>query len=68
MRGVRYLYDDKGKKTAVLIDLAHNSALWEELLDVALAQSRATERTESWSTVRGRLERTGRLKRALKSA
>lgn len=58
MRGVRYLYDDMGKKTAVLIDLARNSALWEELLDVALAQSRATERTERGSTVRGRLQRT----------
>ena len=68
MRGVRYLYDDKGKKTAVLIDLQRNSALWEELLDVALAQSRASERTESWRTVRSRLERTGRLKRTLKSA
>lgn len=68
MRGVRYLYDDKGKKTAVLIDLARHSALWEELLDVALAQSRATERTESWRTVRGRLERSGRLKRSLKTA
>lgn len=35
MRGVRYLYNAKGKRTAVLIDLQRNSALWEELLDVA---------------------------------
>jgi hypothetical protein len=68
MRGVRYLYNAKGKRTAVLIDLQRNSALWEELLDVAVARTRATEPTERWSTVRGRLERAARLKPTLKSA
>lgn len=68
MRGVRYLYNAKGKRTAVLIDLERNSALWEDLFDVALARTRAAEPTESWSTVRRRLERAGRLKRTLTSA
>ncbi|MDP9176181.1 MAG: hypothetical protein M3O61_00720 [Gemmatimonadota bacterium] len=60
MRGVRYLYNSKGKKTAVLIDLERNSALWEDLLDVAVARLREKEPTESWKSVRRRLERNGR--------
>lgn len=62
MRGVKYLYNARGKKTAVLIDLERNSALWEDFLDVAVARVREKEPTESWSTVRRRLERSGRLK------
>jgi len=62
MRGVKYLYNAKGKRTAVLIDLQRNTALWEDLLDVAVARVREKEPTESWTAVRSRLERTGRLK------
>lgn len=61
MRGVKYLYNAKGKATAVMIDLERNRALWEDLFDVALARGRAAEPTENWGTVRRRLERAGRL-------
>ncbi len=64
MRGVKYLYNAKGKRTAVLIDLERSAALWEDLLDVAVARVREKEPTESWTAVRRRLERTGRLKPA----
>jgi hypothetical protein len=59
---VRYLYNAKGKRTGVFIDLARNRALWEDVFDIALARSRAGERTVAWMTVRRRLERQGRLK------
>jgi hypothetical protein len=62
MRGVKYLYNARGKKTAVLIDLEHYGNVWEDLLDVALARTRDGERTERWTVVRRRLERAGRLK------
>lgn len=68
MRGVKYLYNAKGKRTAVLIDLEQNPSLWEDLFDVALARSRAHEATESWVTVRRRLARAGRLTPARKRA
>lgn len=68
MRGVKYLYNAKGKRTAVLIDLEQNPSLWEDLFDVALARSRADEPTENWTTVRRRLERAGRLTPARKRA
>ena len=67
MRGVKYLYNASGKRTGVLIDLERNRALWEELFDVALARSRAGERTVAWTSVRRRLERRGRLKPATKN-
>jgi hypothetical protein len=62
MRGVQYLYNAKGKRTGVFIDLERNRALWEDVFDIALARSRAGERTVAWTTVRRRLERRGRLK------
>jgi len=62
MRGVKFLYNAHGKRTGVLIDLERNRALWEDLFDVALARTRAGERTVPWTTVRRRLERQGRLK------
>lgn len=66
LRGLKYLYNAKGKRTAVLIDLEQNPALWEDLFDVALARSRANEPTEPWATVRRRLERANRLAPARK--
>ena len=62
MRGVRYLYNAHGKRTGVFIDLERSRALWQDLFDVALARTRARERTVAWSAVRRRLERQGRLK------
>ena len=41
MRGVQFLVDDDGEKTAVLIDLKKNAELWEDFYDVAVASSRA---------------------------
>ena len=55
MRGVQFLVDDDGEKTAVLIDLKKNARLWEDFYDIALARSRATEPRESLESVKRRL-------------
>ena len=55
MRGVQYLVDGDGERTAVLIDLKKNAQLWEDFYDVAVAKSRATEPRESLKSVRRRL-------------
>ena len=39
MKGVQYLIDEKGNKTAVLIDLKKNAELWEDFFDLALSSS-----------------------------
>ena len=63
MRGVKFLFDAKGKKTAVLIDLKSNGGLWEDLLDAAIARRRARDPRESLASVRRRLQGNGELKR-----
>jgi len=50
MTGVQFLVDDKGQKTAAVIDLKHHADLWEEFSDAALARRRATEcRAKRWN-------------------
>jgi len=60
MRGVQFLVDDDGEKTAVLIDLKKNADLWEDFYDVAVARSRAKEPRESLESVRRRLRLRGK--------
>ncbi|MBA4073198.1 MAG: hypothetical protein C0497_15460 [Gemmatimonas sp.] len=64
LRGVKYLHNAAGDRTAVVIDLRRHRGLWEDFVDVALAKERAVEPTESLAAVRARLRRTGRLKRS----
>jgi hypothetical protein len=58
MRGVRFVVDESGKKTAVQIDLKQNRELWEDFYDAALARSRADEPRETLDEVKRRLKRT----------
>ena len=60
MRGVQFLVDGEGRKTAVLIDLKKNAQLWEDFYDVALARSRAKEPRESLESVKRRLLRNSK--------
>ena len=64
MRGVKFLVDKKGKKTAVVLDLRRNAALWEDVFDSALARERASEPREPLASVRRKLQRAGKLKRS----
>jgi hypothetical protein len=64
LRGMKYICDAAGRRTAVVIDLRHNRALWEEFVDAATARSRAREPREPLAKVRTRLVRAGRLKRS----
>ncbi len=60
MRGVQFLVDNDGEKTAVLIDLKKNSQLWEDFYDVAVAKSRINEPRESLESVKRRLGLRGK--------
>jgi hypothetical protein len=61
MRGVRYLIDESGKKTGVLIDLEKHGEIWEDFYDRAVAEARKKEPRESIATVRKRIaKRSGR--------
>ena len=57
MKGVQFLVDEKGEKTAVLIDLKRHSELWEDFYDQALARARESEPRESLASVKKRLRK-----------
>jgi hypothetical protein len=49
MKGIRFLVDDKGNRTEVLIDLKTHAGLWEDFQDLALARSRENHSNRSRS-------------------
>lgn len=63
MKGVRYMVDDAGEKTAVVIDLRLLGDVWEDIYDSLIAQKRRAEPRESLTSVKQRLQRAGKLRR-----
>jgi hypothetical protein len=61
MKGIQFVVDDKGEKTAVLIDLQKYGELWEDFYDCLIAQARADEPRESLAEVRAQLRQQGKL-------
>jgi len=59
---VQFIVDQRGNKTAVVIDLKKNAELWEDFYDRALARSRESEPRDTLESVKKRL---GRRKRRL---
>ncbi|MCY2952290.1 MAG: type II toxin-antitoxin system Phd/YefM family antitoxin [Planctomycetota bacterium] len=57
MKGVSYLVDEAGNKTAVILNLRDHRRLWEDIHDRLLIASRQGERRESLAQVRKRLSR-----------
>ena len=55
MKGVQFLVDENGNKSAVLIDLKKSRDLWEDFYDRAVALSREPEPRESLESVKARL-------------
>jgi hypothetical protein len=60
MKGIQFLVDEKGERSAVLIDLKKHSRLWEDFYDRAIARSRKGEPRESLESVKKRLLRLRR--------
>ena len=44
MTGIQFVTDEKGRKTAVLIDLKRHRAIWEDFWDGVVAESRRKEK------------------------
>jgi hypothetical protein len=55
MKGVRFVVDEAGQKTDVIINLKASPELWEDIYDRSLALKRATEPRESLASVKRRL-------------
>ena len=70
MDGIKFVVDEKGNRTAVLIDLVaikQHQELWEDFYDALLAAQRADEPRESLETVKAKLRASGKLRRSLRS-
>ncbi len=61
MEGIQFVTDDKGRKTAVLIDLKKYGEQWEDFYDSLVAAERKNEPRESIESVKRRLVRQGKL-------
>ncbi len=55
IKGIQYVTDMVGKPIAVQIDLKKYGALWEDFIDVIIAESRKKEPHSSWTDVKKRL-------------
>ncbi len=61
MRGIQFVTDANGRKTAVIIDLKKHGGIWEDIYDSLIARQRAPEPRESLVSVKRRLLRQGKL-------
>ena len=50
------MVDERGRKTAAVIDLREHEQLWEDFYDALLVESRRHEPRESIASVRHRLK------------
>ena len=62
MTGIQFVTDEKGRKVAVLIDLKKHKALWEDLQDVLVSQSRRHEKGIPLAKVIADLIKRGKLR------
>jgi hypothetical protein len=61
LKGVQFVVDENGQRTAVMIDLKKYSEVWEDFYDIAVAREREHEPRESLDSVRKRLCRRGKI-------
>ena len=59
--GIQFLTDEKGTKTAAVIDLKMHKALWEDIADVLVSRSRRSERGVPLERVKADLVARGKL-------
>jgi hypothetical protein len=59
--GIQFLTDEKGTKTAAVIDLKVHKALWEDIADVLVSRSRRHERGVPLERVKAGLIASGKL-------
>ena len=63
MTGIQFVTDEKGRKVAVQIDLKKHGALWEDIEDVLVPQSRRHEKRIPFEKVKADLIKSGKLPR-----
>ena len=57
MTGINFVINDKGKKSAVVIDLKKHGKLWEDFYDSLKVKQRKNEPRESLKMVKARFNK-----------
>ena len=57
MTGIQFITDEKGRKTAAVIDLKKHKTLWEDIEDVLVSRSRRHEKRTPLDKVKSDLLR-----------
>ena len=53
MVGIKYLVNEKGRKTAAVIDLDIYGDVWEDIQDILVVESRLSYNTTCFFSVKG---------------
>jgi hypothetical protein len=61
MKGIQYLVNAQGKKTAVVIDLQQWGELWEDFQDVLVSRSRVDEPEVSWEDLQAEMDQENKM-------
>lgn len=56
MKGIQYVTDEAGKRTAVIISLDEWGAVWEDIYDIIITESRKSEPTVSWADLKAEMD------------
>lgn len=55
LKGLQYIVDGSGKRTAVVIDLDEWGEVWEDLYDALVSEARQNEPAIAWETLKSEL-------------
>jgi hypothetical protein len=58
MTGINFVINEKGKKSAVVIDLKKHGKLWEDFYDALKVRQRKNEPRETLQMVKDKLKRS----------
>jgi hypothetical protein len=62
MTGIQFITDEKGRKTAAILDLKKHRELWEDIEDVLVSRSRRREKRIPLERVKAQLIKSGKLR------
>ncbi len=62
MTGIQFLTNERGQKTAAVIDLKTHKALWEDIQDVLISRARKKEKGVALAKVKASLIAEGKLR------
>jgi len=57
VKGIQFVTDETGKRTAVLLSLDEWGEIWEDLYDILVCEARKNEPAVPWEELKAEMER-----------